>query len=220
MKTLTPALLALAGLLLLVAYDAPAVGQISNPSHQPATDDGQDFVFLGESRPVLVRLHVRIDGRSLQAAWDECIDYLFKYLDVNNDGVLTKDELERGPSADQFNGSDAAGGFGGMRRGGASAGLKMEAVDADGDGKVTRAELAAYYRKNGFTPFQFNFSGGGPNPIGAYAALFGGSRAEPSVEAVNKAIFDLLDTDKDGKLTLKQAGGGGDCPASVGRERG
>jgi len=84
MKLLTPALLALAGLLLFIACDASAADQPKPKPATPVVDNGQDFVFLGESRPVLVRLHVRIDGHSLQTAWDECIDYLFKYLDVNN----------------------------------------------------------------------------------------------------------------------------------------
>ena len=61
----------------LVSPAAPA----AEPPAKVA-DDVQDFVFLGEARPVLVRLHVRIDGKPLQAAWDDCIEYLFGYLDV------------------------------------------------------------------------------------------------------------------------------------------
>ena len=34
-----------------------------------------------------------IDGRPLQAAWDDFIDHLFTYLDVNGDGVLSKEEF-------------------------------------------------------------------------------------------------------------------------------
>jgi Ca2+-binding EF-hand superfamily protein len=200
MRTLTPALLFLAAAALFVAAGAPAADQPKAPP-APAADDAHDFVFLGESRPVLVRLHVHLDGRSLQAAWDDCIDYLFRYLDVNNDGVLTKEELERAPTADQLSGG--ARGFAAFG-GGPAAGLKLEAVDSDGDGKVTRAELAAYYRKSGFAPFQFNFGGAGANPLAMVAVLYGGGRPEPSVEAVSKAIFDLLDTNKDGKLSKEE----------------
>jgi len=50
-----------------------------------------------------------------------------------------------------------------MGRGGAPAAPKMEAVNTSGTGKVTRAELAAYYRKHGFTPFQFDFGSGAQN---------------------------------------------------------
>ncbi len=186
------------------------------PAAEPAkvaptapTDTIQDFVFLGESRPVLIRLHVQVDGQSLQAAWDASIDYLFKYLDVDGDGVLSKAEAERAPTVEQFTGGLVAafgqGGQGGPGRGRpAPTGPTMQDLDADRDGKVTRDELAAYYRKNGFTPFQFRFGAGGPNIGGALAAILGGSRPEPSVEAVRKAIFDLLDTNKDGKLSKEE----------------
>jgi Ca2+-binding EF-hand superfamily protein len=191
--------------LVVLCSDSP--GSAQNPKTGDkgprAADDVYDFVFLGESRPVLVRFHVWSDGRPLRVAWDECIDHLFKYLDVNGDGMLSRDELDRAPTPDQFTGGGGLGGFGGRGRG-AQAAIKFESVDGDGDGKVTPAELAAFYRNSGFVPFQFDFSNGPVNPLGAVASLFGGGRSEPSVEAVSKASFDLLDTEKNGKLAPKQ----------------
>src|SRR6185369_89604 len=104
---------------------------------EPVAGDGQDFVFLGEARPVLIRLHVRADGRTLQANWDACIDYLFGNLDVNGDGVLSKDEAERAPSVATLTGGAAnglGGGGGGPRGRPAPAGPTMEDLDADRDG--------------------------------------------------------------------------------------
>src|SRR5258707_3234718 len=60
-----------------------------------ALDDVLDFVFLDDARPLFVRLHVRIDGKPYQEAWMDFIRYLFKYLDTNGDGVLSKEEAER-----------------------------------------------------------------------------------------------------------------------------
>jgi Ca2+-binding EF-hand superfamily protein len=205
MKTWTRATLLMAAALPLLTLVAPAADKPQPRSEVSAADDVQDFVFLGEARPVLVRLHVRVDGRSLQAAWDDCIDYLFRYLDVNRDGALTKDEIERAPTVGQLASGGLQGNFGGGGdRGGPRAvptGPTMDAVDTDHDGKVSRAELSAYYRKNGFVPFQFNFGSNQQLPLGAAAAILGGPRPEPPVEAVGKAIFKLLDTNGDGKLS-------------------
>src|SRR5208283_467222 len=94
----------------------------------------------------------------------------------------------------------AARGFGGGGRGGA-AGPTMDVLDTDKDGKVTLAELSAYYRNHGFAPFKFQFGSDQGNPLAGAAAFLGGSRPEPSVAAISEAIFNLLDTNKDGKLT-------------------
>ncbi len=166
------------------------------------TDDVQDFVFLGESRPVFVRLHVRTDGKALEAAWNDFMKYLFAYLDVDSDGVLSKAEAERAPAVDQLRNGGQGGGFAGFGGGGQS-GPSFDALDTDKDGKVTLAELSAWYRKNGFAPFQFQFSGNQANPAGMARGMLGG-QAEPSATAVSESIFALLDTDRDGKLTKEK----------------
>ena len=43
-----------------------------------------------------------MDGKPVEAAYDDFMKYLFAYLDVNGDGVLSKVEAERAPSVDQI----------------------------------------------------------------------------------------------------------------------
>ena len=59
--------------------------------------DYKDFVFMASDRPVLVRLHLRINGRPYSAAWDDYMKKFFTYFDKNGDGALDKAEAERAP---------------------------------------------------------------------------------------------------------------------------
>jgi Ca2+-binding EF-hand superfamily protein len=171
---------------------------------ESATTDYEDFLLLADARPVLVRLHVRVGDRPARAAWDEFMASLFKYLDVDGDGALDKGELERAPSADLLlgRGPQGLGPAGRMRVAGP--------IAANKDGKVTPAELADYYRKNGLTPVQLQI---GPTPI-SIAQMMGrqdfmgrgpARRSEPRPGgAVARATFALLDAGKDGKLTREK----------------
>lgn len=176
-----------------------ALADAAPPDKAGPRDHVEEFVFLGEARPVRVRLHIEADGKPLQRAWDDLVAFLFRHLDVNGDGALNKEESERAPAVDLLLGGGVGRGFGGQAR--ATPVISLDALDADKNGQVTASELADYYRKNGVRPFQFQFDAGQPNPLGAAAAFLGAGRAEPSVEAISKAIFSRLDTNQDGKLT-------------------
>jgi Ca2+-binding EF-hand superfamily protein len=164
-----------------------------------SNDDVQDFVFLAEARPLLVRMQVRVDGKPLSAAWDDFMKYMFAYLDINGDGVLSQQEAERAPRADQLARPLSNQSYSITSRSGPA---KTD-LDADKDGTVSRAELSAYYRKNGLPPFQFQYDST-PNGGLGLVLFYGGSRPDPEVAKVSQAIFALLDTDKDGKLTQKE----------------
>src|SRR5262249_44431215 len=87
----------LCGLALLAAVLLLADLRAAAPPR--ADDDVQQIVYLGDNGPVLVRMHLRLDGQSFRSAWNALMDELFAYLDVNRDGVLSQEEAGAAPPA-------------------------------------------------------------------------------------------------------------------------
>ncbi len=170
--------------------------QRTNDRPQATTDDVQDLVFLGETRPVFLRLHIWTDGKPFQTAWNEFIGQVFKYLDMDADGLLNKEEADRVLPPETLSGD--AGAF----RLAPPAPAARTRLETDKDGKVTLEQLADYYRRNGIAPFQFG--SGQPQTSRPGAVVIGGPSAPASAEAVNLALFALLDTGKDGRLSKEE----------------
>ena len=86
------------GLLVAVAWLPPTACEVPReaPAGEP-TLDVQDLVYLGGPRPLLVRLHIQIDGKPIAAAWEAYLEAPFAYLDRNGDGVLNQEEAEHAP---------------------------------------------------------------------------------------------------------------------------
>jgi len=173
----------------------PVIGAEPKDKPAPTTDhglrttDAVDLIFFSDSRPVLLRLHVQIDGKPFSEVWDSFQEKLFKYLDRDGNGVLSKEEAERAPTAQQLlrhlQGTsfyDEQFLFANGNRANVTA--KMADLDTDKDGKVTLAELKAYYKKGGATPLHVTM---GPN--------------QGDSEALTEALFKHLDVNKDGKLS-------------------
>jgi Ca2+-binding EF-hand superfamily protein len=136
-------------------------------------DELQDLLLLSDARPVMIRVHLFVDGRGFRLPWGEFITRVHSYLDRNSDGILTVKETQI-PNWQQML-------MVGLFRGnGMQNNLTGVKIDPDGDGKVSNKELADFLRPS-YGPFQ------------AQQAFEGDNRAE--------AIFGHLDKNKDRKLT-------------------
>jgi Ca2+-binding EF-hand superfamily protein len=142
---------------------------------------GIDYYFTGGTTPLLVRLRVEIDGEPFPACHENARQHflrgLFRFLDRDGDGTLSKAEARNAPvplvSLDGAGIEDVHVAF------------SFSALDRDGDGRVTPGELADYY-----ADFEYDALSDlveTPTP----------ARARPA-----GLLFAKLDTDGDGKLSL------------------
>ena len=148
-------------------------------------DDQLDYLFLGSDRPVLIRLHIRVGDRPYHAAWDDFMDKLFAWFDENGDGSLSKDEVSRIPTPHHLAAS-INGGIDQTREV-----VKIEALDANKDGKVSKEEFIAYYKSNFVGPESYT--------IQSYRTAI--------AEQINRSVFARLDANKGGKLTASKVAG-------------
>jgi Ca2+-binding EF-hand superfamily protein len=83
-----PAALALGGWLALASSGVGADPSASSGAGR----DVQDFVFLGGAQTILVRVHLEIGGRPLNAAWRSAAARLHEYLDFHGTGTIRRAE--------------------------------------------------------------------------------------------------------------------------------
>jgi Ca2+-binding EF-hand superfamily protein len=157
----------------------------SDPGKLPvASRDVEDVVFFGESRPLLIRIHIQINGKPFRDVWDEALHDLFRYVDLDGNGVLDANEVVHAPPPpfvlQLLRGSYMETAAKRSRR---SLELQVNLVG----GKVTPQGLGTYYRLSGVDPF---------------VALVQdqSSQAGPLTEA----LFRELDANKDGKLSREE----------------
>jgi Ca2+-binding EF-hand superfamily protein len=142
-----------------------------------AAEDSEDFLLLAEKGPVVLRLHLLVDGRPASAARARYFDELFADLDRDGDGVLSQAEAARAPSGaflqSFLNGGPAA-----------EAKDNVAAFGLADGGRVSRREFDTYYRRAGFDRVRLVVA-----------------PTDPRADQLTDVLFRLLDRDADGKLS-------------------
>ncbi|MCI0462231.1 MAG: hypothetical protein L0Z62_35205 [Gemmataceae bacterium] len=169
-----------------LGQERPGEGAARQPE-APAVE-GEALVFFSDSRPVLLRLHVQVDGKPVRGLRDAYAKEWLRYLDRSNDGFLDQNEARWVPDAQAMQQLRSNGLF--LPRGNIN--VPFAQLDSDRDGKVSGRELSSHFDRFGFQPLQIVTNPFNPN----------------NSDAASETLFKHLDRQKSGKLSregIKQA---------------
>ncbi len=137
--------------------------------------DVQDLIVFCDSRPLLVRLHVTLDGKPFRERWTAFLDQTFKRLDRDEDGELSSDEAARAPAIEL----------------GTAINFRVDPnyrnalqLKAARDGKISRDAFLAFYESTDAAAFS--------------------TRAGQGRSGTAKAVIELLDSDRDRRLSAAE----------------
>ena len=152
--------------------------------------ESHQVLYLADAGVVVMKLSIVIDGEGPKQCHEKFVDSLLKALDKNGDGVVTVDEARgRIPTPREAQQLQLG------------TGTEPVALDASPDsnpkdGKITRGELLAYFKRLGLSPFSVQFQ-----PRQAQADPNTGAMANA---ATDTPLFDRLDTNSDKKLSKEE----------------
>jgi Ca2+-binding EF-hand superfamily protein len=106
------------------------------PPPASTVESVQDVIFLGDNRPIFLRLRMTLGPRAFRVAWMDSVKAMHAYLDRNGDGSVTKEEADRGALATLVR----------VANGGATAMPRGELDVHPKDGVVSMDELADVLR--------------------------------------------------------------------------
>jgi Ca2+-binding EF-hand superfamily protein len=165
--------------LVLLVVSTPVLPQQAKEA-KPA--DGFDIVFLGDTRPILMRMHVEMNGKPIKTVWREYLKQWFDYLDRDISGGLDAKEVQFAPNDQAMQLMMRQGNFFQQRN------QPMKVTDFVKDKEnVTFDDFAAYYERRSIGNIQLSGANGGQ----AY-------------DPTGDTLFKLLDKNDDGKLSKQE----------------
>ena len=155
-------------------------------SDSPPVETHQ-VLYLADAGVVVLRLSVVVEGEGPKQCHEKFVDAMLKSLDKNGDGVVTVEEARgRIPTPREAQQ---------LQLGTGTEPVAMDAAPDSNpkDGKITRGELLAYFKRLGLSPFSVQFQ-----PRQAQADPNTGAMANAATDA---PLFDRLDANSDKKLS-------------------
>ena len=170
----------------------PAI-RVVRPVHRAADadlglQDAYDVLFFSEKKVVLIRVHLMVAGGSFADRWKKQLRALFDFQDRDGDGELNAAEAEY---VFTNKGVQAMINRGFSYPTPSEPGRTLADFDLDRDGRVSFDEFLTYYR---------------PSAAGLLDEQ-AQTGYDPYGPKLTEAMFKLLDTNKDGKLTKDELTG-------------
>ncbi len=162
------------------------VGLLELPAAEITSTKGEtfDILYLSDARPVVVRLHVVQNGKPLQQEWSRFVDLFFAKLDTDKNGILDEKELSRLRPMITFLTSN-------LNRTPGDSTLAHKTMN--------RAEFGEYLKRNDLGPLRM------PANVIPQRQMRNVRRGGvPTTEELDKTLLELLDTDKDGKISVAE----------------
>ncbi|WP_397568685.1 hypothetical protein [Schlesneria sp. T3-172] len=159
-----------------------------------APDEAAYTVYLGENGVLVLKLIIEVEGSTPRGAFEHYIDHLMKSLDSNGDGTITTEEANGKYLTD----NDARQAQ--LTPSSETVARNLVPDTSPADGKISRQEFLAYYRRIGLNPFVAFFQPNAEPQNGNRQPRRGTSTSETS-------LFLQLDTNRDGKLSADELTG-------------
>ena len=162
---------------------------------QEVPNDSQYAIFMGDNGVIVLRFEIQIGGKGPKGVFEQYVDELMKSLDKNGDGVVTVEE-SRGKFLTARDAQQAQ-----LIPQIDNANLDLLPDTSPADGKITRKEFLAYYKRIGLQPFQLNYRANGTTQTPNRPA---------TRQAANSAeipLFARLDINSDGRLSVGELKG-------------